>query len=110
MISQVKWGVDRELAVLTFECKFFGRQYRSHSSEGSEAIAMTDHMRWRNSYNSALHACGNRSHEERKADLAIQACVRRLLEITSKDTSEREEIRMALNDLKVLKILYGRYH
>jgi hypothetical protein len=24
MISQVKWGVDRELAVLTFECKFFG--------------------------------------------------------------------------------------
>ena len=90
-----------------FEFKFFGGWYRSLSAEGSEVIAMTAPMRWRNSYNSALHACGNRSHEERKADLAIQACVRRLLEITPKDTSEREEIRMALDDLKVLKILYG---
>jgi hypothetical protein len=71
---------------------------------------MTVHMRWRNSYNSALHACGNRSHEERKADLAIQACVRRLLKISPQGTSEHEEICMALNDLKVLKILYGRYH
>ena len=70
---------------------------------------MTVHMRWRNSYNSALHACGNRGHEERKADLAVHACVRRLLEITPQDSTERREILTALDDLKVLKVLYGRY-
>jgi hypothetical protein len=67
------------------------------------------HQRWRNSYKSALHACGARSHQERKADLAIRACVRRLSETTPKDTSEREEIRTALVDLKLLKLLYSRH-
>jgi hypothetical protein len=65
--------------------------------------------RWRRSYNNALHACGNKNDQKRKADLAICACVQRLWEITPKDTSERREINTALSDLRLLRILYERY-
>jgi hypothetical protein len=70
---------------------------------------MAVHTRWRRSYNNALRACGNETDQERKADLAICACVQRLWEITPKDTSERREINTALSDLRLLKILYERY-
>ena len=70
---------------------------------------MPDHTRWRRSYNNALHSCGNKTDQERKADLAISACVQRLLEITPKETSERGEISTALSDLRLLRILYERY-
>jgi hypothetical protein len=70
---------------------------------------MAAHIRWRRSYNNALHACGNKTDLERKADLAICACVQRLWEITPKDTSERREINTALSDLRLLRILYERY-
>ena len=70
---------------------------------------MVAHTRWRRSYNNALHACGNKTDQERKADLAICACVQRLSEITPKDTSEREKIDTAPNDLKLLKLLYSTH-
>jgi len=70
---------------------------------------MAAHTRWRRSYNNALHGCGNKTNQERTADLAICACVQRLSEITPKDTSEREEISTALSDLRLLTILYKRY-
>ena len=70
---------------------------------------MAAHTRWRRSYNNALHGCGNKTDRERKADLAICACVQRLSEITPKDTLEREEISTALGDLRLLRILYRSY-
>lgn len=70
---------------------------------------MTAHTRWRRSYNDALHACGNKADQERKADLAICACVQRLSKVTPRNTSEHEEIRTALSDLRLLTILYKRY-
>jgi hypothetical protein len=70
---------------------------------------MAAHTRWRRFYNNALHACGNKTDQERKADLAICACVQCLSEITPKDTSERREINTALSDLRLLKVLYERY-
>jgi hypothetical protein len=70
---------------------------------------MPVHTRWRRSYNNAMHACGNKTDQERQADLAIRACVQRLLEITAKDTLERGEISTALSDLRLLRILYKRY-
>lgn len=65
--------------------------------------------RWRNSYNSALHACGNKSLQERKADLAIRVCVECLWQLDTEDIGESEKIRAALADLRVLKALYIRY-
>jgi hypothetical protein len=70
---------------------------------------MAAHTWWRRSYNSALHACGNKSNQKRKADLAIYACFLRLSETAPKDTSEREAISTALGDLRLLRILYQRY-
>jgi hypothetical protein len=75
----------------------------------SEVILMTAHQRWRDFYNSALHACGNRSHQERKADLAIRECVERLWQIDLEEPAGREEIYTALADLSILKILYRKY-
>jgi len=70
---------------------------------------MTAHHRWRNSYNSAMHAFGNPSNQERKTGLAIQACVERLWQIDPEETTEHEEIYTALADLSILKILYRKY-
>jgi hypothetical protein len=54
-------------------------------------------------------ACGNSNNQERKADLAIRACLQHLSEITPEDTSEREVIRIALDDLRILKALCRKY-
>jgi len=70
---------------------------------------MAAHARWLNSYNSALHACGNSSHQERKAELAIRACVERLWQTDLVETTEQEEIYTALADLTILKNLYKKY-
>jgi hypothetical protein len=70
---------------------------------------MAAHSRWRNSYNSALRTCGDTSHQERKADFAVRACLQRLLEIAPRNTSECTEIHVALDDLTLLKFLYRRY-
>ena len=70
---------------------------------------MAAHDRWRNSYASALRACGNSSNQERKTGLAIRACVERLDQIDREETAEHEEIYTALADLSTLKILYRKY-
>jgi hypothetical protein len=70
---------------------------------------MTAHMRWRNFYNSALHAFGNTSNQERKTGLAIRACVERLWQIDLEETTEQEEIYTALADLSIFKNLYRKY-
>jgi hypothetical protein len=78
-------------------------------AELTEVFLMAAHSRWLNSYNSALHACGNSSHQERKAEVAIRACVERLWQIDHEETNEPEEIYTALADLSVLKSLYRKY-
>jgi hypothetical protein len=70
---------------------------------------MTAHIPWRNSYRTALRACGNKSHQEREADLAIRACVQCLSQIAPRKTPELAEIRIALADLRIIKVLYGKY-
>jgi hypothetical protein len=75
----------------------------------SEVTLMTSHNRWRNSYNSALHACGNKDCQERKTGLAIRACVEHLWQIDREGTTEQEEIYTALADLSILNILYRKY-
>jgi hypothetical protein len=74
-----------------------------------ELVPMTAHNQWRNSYRTALRACGNKGHQEREADLAIHACVQCLSQIVSERTQEVVEISTALADLRLLKILYGKY-
>jgi hypothetical protein len=78
-------------------------------AEVSEVILMTAHNRWRNSYNSAMRACGNTNCQEHKTNIAIRACVERLWQIDLEETTEQEEIHTALADLSILKNLYKKY-
>jgi hypothetical protein len=78
-------------------------------AEVSEVILVTAHNQWRNSYSSALHACGNSNNQESKANLAIRACVERLWQIDLEETIEQEEIYTALADLTILKSLFRKY-
>jgi len=75
----------------------------------SEAILRPGVRRWYNSYKSALRACGDKVHQERKADLALRVCRQRLLEMSRDEAAEREGIRAAISDLWVLKELYRKY-
>ena len=70
---------------------------------------MAAHSPWRNSYNSAMHACGNKNCQDLKTDIAIRACVERLWLIEQEETTEQEEICAALADLSILKNLYKKY-
>jgi hypothetical protein len=74
-----------------------------------EAIAMTAPERWRRSYNTAFRECGDWTLVELFADFAMMVCTERLSEITSEDSSEREEIGIALGDLRILKRLCRKY-
>ena len=70
---------------------------------------MMAHNQWRNSYNGAMHACGNKNCQEDKTNIAIRACVERLWQIDLEETTEHEEIYAALADLRILKSLYRKY-
>ena len=74
-----------------------------------ETVPMSAHKQWRNSYKTALRACGNKTHQQREADLAIRACLHCLSKIVPGNTQEFDEIRTALADLGLLKRLYGKY-
>jgi hypothetical protein len=64
---------------------------------------------WRDLYNSALRECGDWSLRNLKADIAMSVCVQRLSEIAPEPSLERQEIRVALDDLKILKALSRKY-
>ncbi len=70
---------------------------------------MKSHEHWWNSYRHALHACGDKAREDGEADKAIRVCIKRLSQISPKQTPEREAVRVALSDLKLLKRLYRKY-
>jgi hypothetical protein len=95
--------------VITFEFNPSVFGIISICAELSEVFLMAARSRSLNSYNSALRACGNSCHQERKAELAIRACVERLWQIDLEETTEQEEIYTALADLSILKNLYKKY-
>ena len=65
--------------------------------------------RWRYFYRAALRARGDSSLRQLKVSVAVTACVRRLLEISPEGSLEREQISVALRDLKILRDLYRKY-
>jgi hypothetical protein len=75
----------------------------------SEFVPMAANEQWRNAYKTALRACGNKRHQEREADIAILACVQSLSQVFRGKNRELTEIRTALADLRLLKVLYGKY-
>jgi len=64
---------------------------------------------WRALYHGALRECGHWTHRNIQADIAISVCVQRLSEMAPEPSSERKEIRIALDDLKILKALSRKY-
>lgn len=64
---------------------------------------------WRDFYNTALRECGDGTLRNHKADIAMSVCVQRLSEIAPEASSERKEIRIALDDLEILKALCRKY-
>jgi len=60
---------------------------------------------WRNFYNGAFCATGDKTARLVKVNLAISICLWRLTAISREGSSECENILTALDDLKILKIL-----
>jgi hypothetical protein len=63
---------------------------------------------WRDFYSSAFHEYGDKTIGQLKVAVAITACLWRLLEIIPERSSEREEILIAIDDLRILKGLYRK--
>ena len=64
---------------------------------------------WRDFYDLALRECAERPLRNLKVDIAMSVCVPRLSEIAPLACSERKGISVALDDLKILKYLCGKY-
>jgi hypothetical protein len=64
---------------------------------------------WREFYAAAFGACGDKTVRQLKASAAMTVCIRRLLEISPDAASERKAIRMALDDVQILTVLYRKY-
>jgi hypothetical protein len=67
--------------------------------------AKTRPERWREFYNAALHDSGDRAIRQSKVHLAISICHWRLIELAPDPSSERDEISIALDDLKIIRDL-----
>jgi hypothetical protein len=65
--------------------------------------------RWRDFCRAAFRADGDITIRQLKASVAITVCVRRLFEISPEASSEREQISIALDDLKILGNLCRKY-
>jgi hypothetical protein len=92
--------------VITFEFNPSAFGITAICSKVSEVILMAAHNRWRSSYNTAFR---DWTLEVLLADFAIMVCTERMSEITSEDSSERAEICLALDDLRILKALCRKY-
>jgi hypothetical protein len=64
---------------------------------------------WRDFYTAAFRANGDVFIRRLQVSIAMSLCISRLLEISPKRSSEREEIAVSLNDLKILGGLYRKY-
>jgi|HubBroStandDraft_6_1064221.scaffolds.fasta_scaffold666776_1 hypothetical protein len=65
--------------------------------------------RWRHFYAAAFLEHGDNTLRQLKISIAITVCVRRLLEISPEGRSEREQISIALDDLKIHGGLCRKY-
>jgi len=65
--------------------------------------------RWSDFYSAAFRESGDNTIRQLKASIAITACICRLLEISQEPSSEREQISIALDDLKILGSLCRKY-
>jgi hypothetical protein len=65
--------------------------------------------RWSDLYSAAFRESGDNTIRQLKASVAITACIRRLLEISQESSSEREQISIALEDLRILANLSRKY-
>jgi hypothetical protein len=65
--------------------------------------------RWRDFYSRALRECGDKNLRQFLIVEAMTVCIRRQLDTAPEGASEREEIAIALNDLKILLRLFTRY-
>jgi hypothetical protein len=72
-------------------------------------FAMIGPQHWRARYGDALHEHGDGAFRRLKIAIAISACVSRLLQVAPEATLEREEISIALDDLKILSALHRKY-
>ena len=64
---------------------------------------------WRDFYTAAFRSDGDVFIRLLQVSVAISLCISRLLEISQKRSSEREEIAVSLNDLKILGALCRKY-
>ena len=65
--------------------------------------------RWRDFYNDALHESGDPAVRQFKVELAISVCLYRQIETATEGSSDRQEILIALDDLKILRGLYKKH-
>ena len=66
--------------------------------------------RWRDFYSDAFREGGDGMLWHLKVSIAITVCLNRLLEIPAEAVSERKEISVALDDLKILSRLHRKYN
>jgi hypothetical protein len=64
---------------------------------------------WRDFYAAALRGHGDSLFRQLQVSVAMTLCMGRLLEIFPKRSSEREQIEIALDDLRILGGLYKKY-
>jgi hypothetical protein len=64
---------------------------------------------WRDFYTAALRANGDVVLRQLQVSVAMTLCISRLLEISPERSSEREELSISLNDLKILGRLHRKY-
>ena len=64
---------------------------------------------WRDFYTGALRANGDVVLRQLQVSVAMTLCISRLLEICPERSSEREELFISLNDLKILGRLHRKY-
>jgi hypothetical protein len=64
---------------------------------------------WRDFYSAAFRARGDNTLRQLMISTAITVCICRLLEISLEQSSEHEQISIALDDLKILGGLCRKY-
>ncbi len=65
--------------------------------------------RWRDFYDAAFRERADDALRQLKVSVAMTICVRRLLEIGWEESSEREQLSIAVDDLRILTGLYKKY-
>ena len=87
----------------------FPRAIMAESGESMLEFARIEPKLWRDFYSEAFRECGGNALRRLRVAVAITACLGRLLEISPRASSEREQITFALEDLQILRSVYKKY-